>query len=183
MKPRSAGHLHVGHVDAEVEAMSEFETRKKAMLAPLFIEAGEALADCQTFEYGLTLLLFHLARLDSTTLDPRKVALILENRDKKTAGQLIAMLKGKTKVSDGIEKALETALASRNVLIHRILIDNAEKLFQAETRASLIQEIRSLRAKVQKADKKLRPFIQAFGRTLDGFDNHQYEAEAKATFT
>jgi hypothetical protein len=58
-------------------------------------------------------------------------------------------------------------LASRTVLIHRILIDNAEKLFQAETRASLIQEIRSLRAKVQKADKKLRPFIQAFGRTLD----------------
>jgi hypothetical protein len=89
------------------------------------------------------------------------------------------MLKGKTKVSDGIEKALETALASRNVLIHRILIDNAEKLFQAETRASLIQEIRSLRAKVQKADKKLRPFIQAFGRTLDGFDNHQYEARSK----
>ncbi|QFY42995.1 hypothetical protein F6R98_10520 [Candidatus Methylospira mobilis] len=163
--------------------MSEFDTRKKALLEPLFIEAGNALMDCQTFEYGLTLLLFHLARLDSITLDPQKVALILENQDKKTAGQLIAMLKKKANVSDGIEKALEVALASRNTLIHRILIDNAEKLPQAETRASLLKEIRSLRANVQKADKKLRPFIHAFGLELDGFDNRQFEAEAKATFT
>lgn len=108
--------------------------------------------------------------------------LILDNQDKKTAGQLIKLLKAHVVVSEGIETALGDGLCARNTLIHRALIDNAERLPQAESRAALVQEVRALRTQVQRADKLLRPFIVAFGATLDGVQQ-QIEREAKQMFS
>jgi hypothetical protein len=159
--------------------MSEFEAQKKELLQPLLFEAGAGLLDCQGFEFGIALLLFHLARLGSVGLDPRKVSLILENQDKKTAGQLMKLLKKHVTVSEGIEVALEEALAARNTLIHRVLIDNAERMPQAETREALVREIRMLRTQVQRAKKLLHPFIVAFGEALDGVQQQEIEQEAR----
>ena len=159
--------------------MSDFDTRKKELLQPLLFEAGAGLLDCQGFEFGVALLLFHLARLGATGLDPTKVSLILENQDKKTAGQLIVLLKKHAKVSGGIETVLEEALAARNTLIHRVLIDNIEQVAQAETRASLVLEIRALRTKVQKAKKLLHPFVAVFGEALDGVEQRKIEQEVR----
>jgi len=159
--------------------MSDFEARKKELLQPLLFEAGAALMDCQGFEFGIALLLFHFSRLGTQGLDPKKVSLIMEDKDKKTAGQLIAMLKKHLTVSDGIKTALEEALVARNRLIHRILIDNVEQIPQATKRASLVKEIRSLRSKVQKADKMLRPFINSFSEALDGVEYKKLELEFK----
>jgi hypothetical protein len=61
-----------------------------------------ALWDCQGFEYGLTLLLFHLSRIGTKGLDPVNIAKIMDNKAKKTTGQLIAMLKKHATVSAGI---------------------------------------------------------------------------------
>jgi hypothetical protein len=159
--------------------MSEFEARKKELLRPLLFEAGAALMDCQGFEFGVGLLLFHLSRLGTTGLDPAKMSLILDDKEKKTAGQLISMLKKHVTVSEGIETALEEALAARNQLIHRVLIDNVERIPQAETRAALVKEVRALRSKVQKADKMLRPFVVAFNAALDGLNQQKLEQELK----
>jgi len=131
--------------------MNEFGNQKKELLQPLLSEAGAGLLDCPGFELGVALLLFHLARLGFSGLDPTKVLLILENQDKKTAGQLIVLLKKHVKVSEGIETALEEALAARNTLIYRVLIDNIEQVAQAETRASLVLKIRALRNKDTKS--------------------------------
>jgi hypothetical protein len=163
--------------------MSEFEKRKKELLQPLLFEAGAALMDCQGFEFGIALLLFHLSRLGTVALNPKKVQLILDNRDKKTAGQLIKLLKEHVVVSEGIETALEIALSARNTLIHRVLIDNAERLLQAETREALVREVRALRTQVQHADKRLRPFIEAFSTALDGIQQQEIEREARRVFS
>jgi hypothetical protein len=163
--------------------MSDFDTRKKELLQPLLFEAGAGLLDCQGFEFGVALLLFHLARLGATGLDPTKISLILENQDKRTAGQLIVLLKKHAKVSGGIETALEDALVARNILIHRVLIDNIEQVAQAETRSSLVLEIRALRTKVQKAKKLLHPFVAAFGEALDGVEQRKIEQEVRQSLS
>lgn len=165
--------------ESTIPLMSDFEARKKELLQPLLFEAGAALMDCQGFEFGIALLLFYLARLGTEGLDPTKVSLILENQDKKTAGQLIALLKRHITVSEGIETALEEALAARNTLVHRVLIDNIEQLAHAEKRSSLVLEIRVLRAKVQKAKKLLHPFVTAFGEALDGVQQRKIEQEVR----
>lgn len=159
--------------------MSEFDTRKSELLQPLLFEAGAGLLDCQGFEFSVALILFYLARLGAPGLDPEKVSQILENQDKKTAGQLIELLKKHVKVSEGIEVALGEALAARNTLIHRILIDNIEHIPQAKTRATLILEIRALRTRIQKAKKLLHPFVVAFGAELDGVDQQKIEKEVR----
>ena len=163
--------------------MDDFEARKKELLQPLLVEAGAALLDCQGFEFGIALLLFHFSRLGAAGLEPEKVALILDGNEKKTAGQLIGMLKKHLTVSEGIEQSLADALAARNRLIHRVLIDNIEQLPQNETRVLLVKEIRALRSKVQKAEKMLQPFIFAFGEALDGFNQKSFEQEVRRRFS
>lgn len=134
--------------------------------------------DCQGFEFGVALLLYHLSRLGTEGLNPVRVELILDDKDKKTAGQLIHMLKKHAQVSESIELALAEALAARNRLMHRVLIDNVESLVTEEGRSSLVKEIRSLRSKVRKADKKLQPFIMAFNESI-GLDMDELEKEVR----
>jgi hypothetical protein len=159
--------------------VDDFEARKKELITPLLIEAGAALCDCQQFEFGIALLLFHFSRLGSDGLDTANILLILDNKAKKTAGQLIVMFKKHLKLSPGIEEALEAALSARNFLIHRSLIDNAEQFAKADTRMALIKEIRRSRAKVQKADKMLQPFILGLSAALDGVEHAKIEMEVR----
>lgn len=165
-----------------MKTKSIFETQKEKILGPLYLQAGAALFDCQSFEYAIALLLFHFSRLGVGGLNSNKLMAILENDDKKTLGQLIFMLRQNLKVSDGIEEALSDALSSRNNLIHRFLVDNVEKFIEEDDRQQLIKEIRQLRRKIQKADKMLRPFISAFGEAMDGFNIAEFHAEAKSRF-
>jgi uncharacterized protein YutE (UPF0331/DUF86 family) len=103
----------------------------------------------------------------------------LDDKEKRTAGQLVRTLKKHLKISEGIETALEEALSARNRLIHRVLVDNIERLPEESTRNALVREIRSLRSKVQKADQMLRPFIAGLSEALDGVDHAQIEAELR----
>ena len=83
--------------------MNEFEKKKKELLRPLFFEAGAALFDCQGLELGIAMLLFHFSRMGAVGLKPDKIYSILENKDKKTLGQLIKIFKEHIKVSENIE--------------------------------------------------------------------------------
>jgi hypothetical protein len=163
--------------------MDEFELKKQELLRPLFFEAGAALHDCQHFEYGLALLLFHFSRLGAPGLDPTAIQRILDNKDKKTAGQLIHMLKKHVTVSPGIETALADGLDARNIIVHRILADNVEMIPKADTRAALVKQIRQQRRKVRQADKMLKPFIVAFSEALDGVEQAKMELEVRALFS
>jgi hypothetical protein len=163
--------------------MDEFEKKKLELLRPLMFEAGAALFDCQRMEFGLALLLFHLSRLGTKGLSPEDTFRVLDNQDKKTAGQLIRMLMKHTTVSPGIETALVDGLNARNAIVHRVLADNVEMFPQPDTRAKLIKEIRTLRRKVLASDKALNPFIEAFSAAFDGIEKEKIEKEVKDLFS
>ena len=160
----------------------EFEARKKEVLAPIFFEAGAALYDCQSFEYGIAYLLYLFSRVGTTGLDPARCAAILDDEEKKTSGQLVQMLKRHLRVSDGIEDGLTKALEARNRLIHRYLIENIERMMEVREHEAIVKEIRALRSTVQRSEKQLGPFVRALAESLDGVPLDAWTSEAKETF-
>jgi len=54
--------------------MNEFEKRKREVLQPIYFEAGAALFDCQSFEYGIAYLLYLFARFGAEGLDTKNVS-------------------------------------------------------------------------------------------------------------
>lgn len=162
--------------------MDTFEGRKKKVLGPIFLEAGAALFDCQGFEFGIGYLLYLLSRVGAVGLDPSRCAAILDDEEKKTAGQLLGLLKSHVRVSSATEKGLVEALQSRNNLIHRYLIDNAERLVDVREHEKIVKEIRSLRAKVRKIQKELEPLVAGLAKLLDGLDMEEMHNETKRQF-
>ena len=160
----------------------EFERRKKAVLAPIYFEAGASLHACQSFEYAIAYLLYLLSRLGTNGIDVAQCVAIMDNEKKKTAGQLIGMLRKHIVVSEELEVGLVKALAARNQLIHRYLIDNVERMADIQTHDAMVKEIRALRAAVRSAQKQLHPFIQALAQLLDGVSLDSLAADLKAKF-
>ena len=162
--------------------MDEFESRKLEALEPVFVEAGAALYDCQSFEYAVAYLLYLLSRLGTDGLDVTRTIAILDDHDKKTAGQLLVMLKKHMKVSDGLEEILSSALVARNRLIHRYLIENIERVVDPIERAKLPSEIRALRSLVRKAQEQLAPLIKELAELADGFSIDDWSEKLKGDF-
>jgi hypothetical protein len=162
--------------------MDEFEEQKRNILQPIYFEAGAALLDCQSFEFGIAYLLYLYSRCGMTGLATVRAESILDNEEKKTAGQLIFMLKQHLTVSDGIEENLTIALQARNKLVHRYLIENVERLFDSNQHDSLVREIRELRSKVRNSHHQLAPFVKGLAEALDGIAIDEWAAEAKTTF-
>jgi len=155
--------------------------RKREVLQRIYFEVGAALFDCQSFEYGIAYFLYLLARLGTEGLDAINAVAILENEEKKTAGQLITLLKRHVKVSGGLEETLTKALKARNKLIHRYFIENVERMAEPNEHEKIVQEINSLRSKIQKSHKKLEPFVKALSEMLDdiSFDDKVIKIKEK----
>lgn len=160
----------------------EFEERKKEVLAPIFFEAGAALYDCQSFEFGIAYLLYLFSRLGASGLDPAHCAAILDDEEKKTAGQLTQMLRKHLHISEGIEDGLAKALSARNRLIHRYLIENIERMIEVREHEALVAEIRSLRSTIRRSQEQLDPFVRALAESIDGAPFDTWAAEAKEKF-
>ena len=138
--------------------------------------------DCQTLEYSVTFFLFQLSRIEPKKIDTNKIILILDNKDKKTLGQLIKIVKAKLELGTDFEEILNSALSARNHIIHRILIDNCELFIQKETRDNLVKKIRSLRRLVQKGISILDPYIEKWNKELDGLDFKSFEIWMMSNF-
>jgi hypothetical protein len=162
--------------------MDDFEARKREVLQPILFEAGAALLDCQSFEYGISYLLFLFARLGTQGLPVDRAESILNDEEKKTAGQLVALLKQHVRVSPTIEQELTSALKARNHLVHRYLIENIERMVNPLEHEKLVKEIRDLRTQVRKSSKQLDPFVKSLAEHLDGVSPAELEAEMKTKF-
>ena len=160
----------------------EFEERKRKVLAPVFFEAGAALYDCQAFEYAVAYLLFLFSRLGPSELNPARCVAILEDEEKRTAGQLIHLLKKHLRISEGLEAGLVHALAARNRLVHRYLIDNAERLAEVKEHGALVQEIKTLRSAVRRGQKRLDPFVRALAAMLNNPPFDAWQADTREKF-
>ena len=159
-----------------------FEERKIQVLAPIFFEAGAALYDCQSFEYGIAYLLYLFSRLGDTGLDPAYCAAILDDEEKKTAGQLAQLLRRHLRISENLEEGLTKALRARNRLVHRYLIDNVERMMEVREHDALVKEIRGLRSTVRQCQKQLDPFVRTLAQSIDGAPLDMWAAEAKEQF-
>ena len=153
--------------------INEFEIQKQEKLAPVYWEAGVALMECQTFEYGMKLLLHYFARIGLIEMSVTQCEMILENESKKTLGQLIKVLRDNPGVKDDFKDKLSVALGARNTLIHRILIDNMGNL-DSEKINELVAKIRTLRSKVREGDQAILSVIHKLGIALDDFDGMAY---------
>jgi hypothetical protein len=170
-----------------VDKDDDYEARKQEAMRPQMFEAGAALWDCQGFEFGLALQLYYFARLGVAGLDASALKRILDNDDKRTAGQLVDMmkkylLKSPITATVNIATAIDEGLKARNLLIHRVPIDNVELFVTPQSRAELIKKIRALRRKVNAADKKLRPVIVSLSQLVDGENMQEIEQKVRDTF-
>ena len=162
--------------------MNDFEEQNKEYLEPIFFEAGAALFDCQTFEYGIAYLLYLFSQLGVEGLSPENTTAILDNESKKTAGQLIGLLKRHVRVSENIEDDLALALEARNIIAHRYLVDNVERFSDFTQHQQIVSEIRSLRSKIRKTHKSLEPFVRLLVKVVDDIDLDEFADEAKQQF-
>lgn len=162
--------------------MKNFEQKKRELLTPLLVEAGAALLDCQGFEYGMGLLLFHFSRLGARGLNPSMLSLIMEDKEKKTAGQLFAMIRKHLGPSENLVAALQDGIKARNRLIHRVLIDNIERFPISVERKKIVREIQALRSTIQKAKDSINPFVVGLSHALDGVDPDTVMTDAVSTF-
>lgn len=162
--------------------MNKFEKRKREVLQPIYFEAGAALFDCQSFEYGIAYLLYLFARFGAEGLDTKNSIAILEDEEKKTAGQLIGLLKKHLKVSEGLEDSLSNALKARNKLIHRYLIENVERIAEPIEHEKIVKEMRLLRSQVRKSHLQLEPFVKALAEMLDDISIEGVASAAKVKF-
>lgn len=162
--------------------MESFEQTKREILQPIYFEAGAGLFDCQTFEYGIGYLLYLFSRLGVDGLTPERTSAILDDDEKKTAGQLIGLLKKYVQVSSGLEENLSEALKARNKLVHRYLVENIERFTDANERELIVREIRQLRGKVRTVQKSLDPFVSTLVEIVDGLNLEEFSAEAKKKF-
>lgn len=161
---------------------NEFEDRKRAALAPIFFEAGAALYDCQAFEYSIAYLLFLLSRTGVAGIDPTRCTAILDDEEKKTAGQLVHMLRNHLSVSEAVETGLTEALRGRNRLIHRYLIENVERMIDDGEREDIVKEIKALRSTLQRSQKLLDPLVQALAVLIDKVSIDALATRAKEKF-
>lgn len=162
--------------------MDTFEQKKTKYLQPVFFEAGAGLFDCQTFEYGIGYLLYLFSRLEVIRLLPEQTSAILDDDEKKTAGQLIGLLKKHVEVSSDLEDQLSAALKARNKLVHRYLIENVERFSDATERDLIVKEIRHLRGQVRAIQKSLEPFVSTLVKIVDGLDLDTYKDDEKERF-
>jgi len=165
-----------------INLMDEFEKKKKEHLNPVLFEAGAGLLDSQSFEYQIAYLLCLFAKLGVEGLTLTKTTAILDDNEKKTAGQLIGLLKKHIDVDSAAEQKLAKALKARNKLVHRFLIDNIERFVDAHERTLLVKEIRELRGQIRASIKSLDPLIILLSKYVENEPVDIYLKEAKGAF-
>ena len=136
-------------------AIGIFMDNPNHLLDRIFLEAGTALLDCQGFESSLRMALFFVSILDQSSLDTNFATLILEGGDRRTAGQLIGLLRKHVTLGQDVEGELTDALELRNHLIHHYFLSNVDGFSDKQERDRIVKEIRDMRGKIGRVVSKL----------------------------
>ena len=162
--------------------MDEFEAAKIRILKPVLFEAGAGLQDSQALEYSIKYLLYLLSKAGVKGLDPDRAVRIIEDEERKTAGQLIGLLKEHIEFSPDFEGILTQALRSRNRLVHNFLSENLERIVQIDQQKALVSELRQMRKPIRHAAKILDELIVPLARVYDNLDLVAIGHEIRADF-
>jgi hypothetical protein len=145
-------------------------------LRDLYYWSGLCLQQAQTIEYGLKLLLWTLSSIGMQGVSLSDATDIIEDRNKKTMGQALTLLRKHGRFDSPSEKLLLDALRARNTFIHGFLIESVERVMDPELRPGVVAEIKALRKTIRAGDKVVREFIAELHRSA-GLDPDETQAE------
>ncbi len=142
----------------------------------LVTAAGLALMQCQLFESSMRVLLAYAQESGAIRLGSGSGDELLEALGKKTAGQLAAILRSDLHLEDegGV---IQAALAGRNRIMHSFFVDNADRIFDEESRRAVLMELEDLAQAVTAGEAFVSPHARLLAAALDGTD---YVSEAKS---
>ena len=153
-------------------------SREPKILDDILLEAGSALLDCQAFEFNLSHLLRLLVECGACSVDIELARLMVEGNEKKTAGQLIGMLKKFMHVESEIEDELREALKFRNHIVHRFFIEGTERFATISAREELKSDLIKMRTCVYLVANKIHDLAAHFSQQA-GFDYDKGISEAR----
>ena len=130
-------------------------------LKPLMYHAGLALHSSQLFEYGIKLLLLTRAQTGFGKMLLVDSIEIIEDRTKRTLGQLLMLLQQHIVVSDEWAFALQDGLDARNEVVHRFFNDRVEQIVDPGTRHEALMAIKALRKRVLTGNAAAQLMIDA----------------------
>jgi hypothetical protein len=151
-------------------------------LKPIMYWAGLTLHACQGLEYGLKVLLVAMAELGFGGFAVGEATDIIEDRTKRTLGQVLRTLQQSVRISDGWRTTLEQALAARNRFVHGFLIESVERMADPATRPDVLADIKRIRSTVLEGDRTLRQMLEtifAYGGSDFGTLMAEVDAEVR----
>ncbi len=128
-------------------------------LKPIMYFAGLSLHACQQIEYSLKFLLFNMASagIGSTTVE--QAVAIIEDQDKRTLGQLLALLRQHVTIEERVAVSLASALEARNEVAHRFLVSNTQRIADPAQRPVVLNELKQLRNRILAGDGSVREIV------------------------
>ena len=162
--------------------MKTFEQLRYEAVKPILTQVGAAVYSSQRLEGAIAYLLYLLSKANAIELPTPALERILNNEDKKTAGQLIALLRKHVKLPERTESVLFTALERRNTIVHHYLTANSERMMFPKDREEMISQLRSFRDEINEAGDLLHPAISALALQVDGIDLEAGKLELKNEF-
>lgn len=150
-------------------------------LNPIYLEMGAAVQDCQRIELYITFIVTLLIDLSDGDLTEQEFRGTMETLGTQTMGRLMEEIKLKVGFTDEAVYALRKALKARNFLIHRFYNERSDLLLTHEGRERALEEIRTKRASLNKANAMLDPVMKDLIR-LKGIDMEQFKTELEQRF-
>lgn len=152
-------------------------------LQPLLYRCGLCLHAAQTLEYGLKLLVWQLSRSGLPGTTPDAATELIEGRDKKTMGAILALLRKNRRFDTETENTLSEALNARNRFVHHFLVDNTEAIADPKQRNRVVAEAKAIRRTLLAGNRVVSALVDESIR-MEGIDPNQlkqiFEAEIRA---
>lgn len=155
----------------------------RELLNSVVFEAGNALYDCQVFEFNFKYLVVLLSRVKLLDMDPDDAGLILEGKAAMTVGQIFKLLRRQniSFIKDAEEK-LNDALNARNEVVHHLFTKNIDRIATAETRQQVINEIKEFKNKIYRGNETLHPLLDQLTLATTGMRWEDSEKQIREKF-
>lgn len=129
-------------------------------LAPIFLEMGKAIYNCQAFEDSLC---FVLSLMSHETAEGEEGAFqaAWDFHSTKTLGSLLSALRKQIEVPNDLDEYLSAGVKKRNEIVHGYLTRNAKRLYDPKERLEVAKELSELKIEVKRRDIVVNKLIDA----------------------
>ena len=132
-------------------------------MSVLYRTAGEAVHMGQALELNLTVLIELLNRGYDANIETREI--VLED-NKRTLGQLIALLKKRGSASPETSQALTEALEARNYIAHHFFLRVVDAFHEPKANAAALELLNTKLKQVMVGTAITQAFVEGFTQSL-----------------